>query len=448
MKVQLNTKYKNILIYLILAILLCVCGVVMSSANVVAEPTETTTQAPQHVVAQVKNLRQEKVTQNSITLKWDKADGAAYYNIYKYSEKKKKYNLVTSVEKTTYTVEKLSALKEYKFKVKGFYMDDTLELVKGKSSKELTGKTAPKAPATLISTDIGTDYISLSWKAVKGATSYDVYMYDRGQGKFVKLKSTTDTQFTATGLKKETIYNFKVYACYKDDKFSLKSAASPELLEFTDTNRTPKTNAQIAKRYNNSVNRIKSKSNLSVTYEKKVSTKAIYTSKGALLRTAKNILNMFNGSKKTVYNFSGGKSNGKTLDSLVQPYNREANLRAKDIKSFSLKEKDGKYTFTVMLTPDSAEFNGKTKTLSSSPVTGRAIRQVNITKRNITPVQLVSGTQSYNKNKITFQTGKNDYNLSSLNLNYTSEVLADCTVSTLKFKTKASYTINENYKFS
>ena len=64
-----------------------------------------------------------------------------------------------------------------------------------------------------ITTSANSDTIKLSWKTVKGATHYQVYMYEDGE--WVKKATTTSLSAKITDLKGGTTYSFKVRAYKK-----------------------------------------------------------------------------------------------------------------------------------------------------------------------------------------------------------------------------------------
>ncbi|MDE7289794.1 MAG: fibronectin type III domain-containing protein [Oscillospiraceae bacterium] len=76
-------------------------------------------------------------TNNSITLSWDKADGAAMYRVYKYNDKTGKYEKYKDVKTEKCTVSGLSANTKYKFKIVSYSKADG-KYVKGESSKAVS----------------------------------------------------------------------------------------------------------------------------------------------------------------------------------------------------------------------------------------------------------------------------------------------------------------------
>lgn len=71
----------------------------------------------------VTGLSSTKATENSITLKWNKSNGADEYRIYTYNPKTEKYTLVSKTKKTSVTVTNLSPNKAYRFVVKARIYD-------------------------------------------------------------------------------------------------------------------------------------------------------------------------------------------------------------------------------------------------------------------------------------------------------------------------------------
>ena len=61
----------------------------------------------------------------------------------------------------------------------------------------------------------GKDAISLKWRAVEGAASYRVYIYNNGKWQY--YKGITKTSYKITGLEASTKYKVKIKACFKND---------------------------------------------------------------------------------------------------------------------------------------------------------------------------------------------------------------------------------------
>lgn len=432
----------------VLILLFCASAVATEqAAEVTTQIFSANVQTEKDLVpVQVIGLKAENITGTSFTLSWEKSEGSDFYGIYIFSETKKKYRKLDTTENLSYTVTGRKASKSYLLKVVGMRFDDNLNVKKGKMSKPLAVRTSPAKVKSLHSTDIGKNYIIVRWNAVSGATAYRVYMYSRSIEKFKFLASTKGTEYTVEGLSKGMLYTVKVRAVYIDEKVKLFGEYSDDLLEYTQTSGSIHTNAQAAKYYNGLINGVKAKKAITVTRSKTVSAKAEKTSKFSLLMTVQNLLNMFKGTKKETRAFSGGTSGGKALTGFVQPYGRNASLRGKDIKTFAIKENGGLKTISLTLAESSSAIDGKNKKISFASSTGRAVKGINITKKNVVPVSIISGTQTYPGTKLTVKIGAAG-GVRALSIYNPVNVDADCTVSSLKFNTKSVYTVKEKYDF-
>lgn len=81
-----------------------------------ASETVTASAAP----SAVKTVKATSQTENSIKLKWSKAEGAKGYRVYMYNPDTKKWEKVKTTSSTGYTVKKLQADTVYKFRVKAY----------------------------------------------------------------------------------------------------------------------------------------------------------------------------------------------------------------------------------------------------------------------------------------------------------------------------------------
>ncbi|MFA6165879.1 MAG: fibronectin type III domain-containing protein, partial [Gemmatimonadaceae bacterium] len=76
--------------------------------------------------------------------------------------------------------------------------------------KKAAPPSAPSAPSVGSAT---TSALTVSWPAVSGATSYDVYRATSSTGTYSLITSPTGTSYTDTGLSASTTYYYKVAAC-------------------------------------------------------------------------------------------------------------------------------------------------------------------------------------------------------------------------------------------
>lgn len=113
-------------------------GIKYQEPNGTAKAVESEDLKPEvKKAAAAKNFKIKK-TNNSVTLTWDKADGADMYRVYKYNEKTEKYEKYKDVKSAKCTISGLKANTKYKFKVVSYSKNDSGKYVKGESSKAVS----------------------------------------------------------------------------------------------------------------------------------------------------------------------------------------------------------------------------------------------------------------------------------------------------------------------
>lgn len=91
---------------------------------------------------------------------------------------------------------------------------DVIQPLTASISAASTKLAAPKS-VTATTTDTK---IKLSWKKVKGASAYRVYMYNATKKKYVEYKNVSGVNCVVTGLKAGKTYKFKIVALVKSGK--------------------------------------------------------------------------------------------------------------------------------------------------------------------------------------------------------------------------------------
>ena len=138
-------------------------------------------------------------------LTWKAVDGAASYKVYRATAKNGAYSVINTTNALTYTNTGAALGTIYYYKVEALN-------AAGKSlgfSDVVEGKVAPVLA-------VGYSSVSgkpqLTWKAVPGATEYQVYRSTQQNSGYTKINTTTATSYVNTGAKANTTYYYKIVA--------------------------------------------------------------------------------------------------------------------------------------------------------------------------------------------------------------------------------------------
>ena len=142
----------------------------------------------------------------SVKLSWDKTETADGYRVY-IRKDNGKYKILTTTTKTSFTVNGLTADTKHTFAIKAYRKADGKTLW-GKASSKIASTTSGKPSS--FSGKATYDSVALSWRDVKGADGYKVYVYNSKKKKYTTLKSVKNNKYTADELKSGTTYKFAV----------------------------------------------------------------------------------------------------------------------------------------------------------------------------------------------------------------------------------------------
>ena len=138
-------------------------------------------------------------------LTWKAVSGAASYRVYRATTKNGAYTVINTTKALTYTNVGAALGTTYYYKVEALNAS-------GKSlgfSAVVEGKVAPVLA-------VGYSSVSgkpqLTWKAVPGATEYQVYRSTQQNSGYSKINTTTATSYVNTGAKAGTTYYYKIVA--------------------------------------------------------------------------------------------------------------------------------------------------------------------------------------------------------------------------------------------
>ena len=151
-------------------------------------------------------------TSGKPVLTWNAVYGATSYRIYRSTSKGSGYSLLGTTTATSYTNTGAKAGTTYYYRVKAVNdagLSPYSNVVSGKV-KSVTPK--PAAPVVKIGHSATSGKPMLTWNAVSGATSYQVYRATSQKGTYSLLGTVTTTSYTNTGAKAGTTYWYKVKA--------------------------------------------------------------------------------------------------------------------------------------------------------------------------------------------------------------------------------------------
>ena len=138
-------------------------------------------------------------------LTWKAVSGAASYKVYRATAKNGAYSVINTTKALTYTNVGAALGTTYYYKVEALN-------AAGKSlgfSAVVEGKVAPVLA-------VGYSSVSgkpqLTWKAVPGATEYQVYRATQQNSGYSKINTTTSTSYVNTGAKANTTYYYRIVA--------------------------------------------------------------------------------------------------------------------------------------------------------------------------------------------------------------------------------------------
>ena len=138
-------------------------------------------------------------------LTWKAVSGAASYKVYRATSKNGAYSVINTTKALTYTNVGAALGTTYYYKVEALNAS-------GKSlgfSAVVEGKVAPVLA-------VGYSSVSgkpqLTWKAVPGATEYQVYRSTQQNSGYSKINTTTATSYVNTGAKAGTTYYYRIVA--------------------------------------------------------------------------------------------------------------------------------------------------------------------------------------------------------------------------------------------
>lgn len=171
----------------------------------------------------------------SIRVSWKQQKYATGYYLYTAEAKTGAYKRIAVIKKNTvnyYSYGKLKTGKNYYFKIRAY------KTINGKNyyssySSILCSATKPGKVTGIKAGAQSTSQITLSWKKVSGASSYQIYRYNSSKKKYEKVAAVSSSSYIDKKLKAGCKYKYKVRACRKNGSLTAAGAFSSELSVMT-----------------------------------------------------------------------------------------------------------------------------------------------------------------------------------------------------------------------
>lgn len=155
----------------------------------------------------VTGVKASDITADSLTLSWDKSQGAAMYTAEMYDSQAEEWVVAATAEAETVSITGLPEGKTCRFRVKAHITsgDTTIE---SDSSDEISVRLKPARVTGLQVSSKTADSVKLTWNKAEGATHYAVYKIV--DGTYEKLATVKTASYTVTELKAGESYSFSV----------------------------------------------------------------------------------------------------------------------------------------------------------------------------------------------------------------------------------------------
>lgn len=151
-------------------------------------------------------------TTKSLTLTWSAASGADGYEIYRAPKNSGAFEMIQTVNATSYTDGALAGGTDYTYKVRAYSNQGN---AKGEFSDEVWSTTKP-SKTTIKKVKKSGSKATVQWKKNKQAQGYEIWMKQKGAFKKIKNVSAKKTSVKSGKLKKGKKYIFKVRAYRMD----------------------------------------------------------------------------------------------------------------------------------------------------------------------------------------------------------------------------------------
>ena len=197
---------------------------------------------PAAVPADVK-MSNAVVSGNTIVVTWEKANGAATYNVYRKGPGDTSWRAVSYKQSaTSYTDKNVTAGGTYKYTVRGVAADGKTvsKGFDGTGKSATMPKTITPAKVEMSGSSVDGSVIVVKWRAAAGAATYNVYRKGPGNTSWqaVSYKQSA-TSYTDRNVKPDSTYSYTVRGVAADGKTLSKDYDSKGVTQKTPATVTP-----------------------------------------------------------------------------------------------------------------------------------------------------------------------------------------------------------------
>ncbi len=157
------------------------------------------------------SVKAASASYNSIKITWSVVSGVTGYAVYRASSKTGTYSYLKGTTATSFTDISRATGTTYYYKVRAYKTIGDTKYYSGYSAI-VYAKAVPAVPGSFTAAKASSTSVKTAWKAVSGASGYEVWMATSSTGTYSKIKTTSSLSFTKTNLTKNKTYYFKVRA--------------------------------------------------------------------------------------------------------------------------------------------------------------------------------------------------------------------------------------------
>ncbi len=297
---------------------------------------------------------------NSVQLSWSAATNATGYEIYKYNELSKSYEIYSKTQKLTATVKNLEANKKYLFAIRTYLIYSGKTYYGPTYVKNIAGYTLPQKVTGLKvdATSLTQTSARLTWNMLKGVTGYELYSIDaNGKQTLVsKLANSAVTGYTIDGLNPGQAVKYAVRAYSSNG--TLRYGAMSEAVT-VQTTTAPSTNKEAFDGFIGALNASKaSEDNFYLIKAIEVSNVA-----GTIDEDTSAVLDTVAKTELSKLYFKNGleTETALTAQSFLAPYNTSSSLKLEDVKSFEYSEDGDGYKVVIELKEENSSSGTNSK---------------------------------------------------------------------------------------